>query len=114
MPLNKAPSPFSTPHVEQCRKIRAQFLVSFSMGVTDHMVGRGVNALDQVTEKLQEIVTSLRLIAGQNKSEQNDGESINSSQGEETRTVTERYHTEGRSLQRCNLCGKPRKKHMVR
>lgn len=33
-------------------------------------------------------------------------------ENEETRTKTERYYREGRGSQNCNLCGKPRKKHI--
>eukprot|EP00956_Cyclotella_meneghiniana_P027420 scaffold61298_cov61-Cyclotella_meneghiniana.AAC.1 len=105
-----APSHFSTPHIEQCRKIRAQVLASFFMGVLELMKLIKISSADQVVN--QDIITTLKAIAGQSKNEQSDRESVNSSQGEETRTVTERYHTEGRSLQVCNLCGKHRKNHL--
>jgi len=82
------------------------------MGVLELMKLIKISSADQVVN--QDIITTLKAIAGQSKNEQSDRESVNSSQGEETRTVTERYHTEGRSLQVCNLCGKHRKNHLVR
>jgi ribosomal protein S14 len=80
---------FKYPSAHECKEMRAEFLAAFRFTAGD-------DAVKYCQEAFESWGTAMMF---SNQSDQ------------EGRTKTSRYNKEGRGAQRCNLCGRPRKKH---